>query len=311
VLTARYHTALGEILIDSAFDLIATIVFPMLTLLHADMACDIDYESFRIYNEVLPPGSFERRARMMADPNETARFKASVDALRILSASDLILRIGMHLFFSYRFNRVVEELVRQRTPRERLSTMEMQANQRHVPKAASLVFAIFGVGVVAVVSTGVARSRMACAPYPQCVVYAHWSDSSGLCPCLTLIDVATAPRSFDEWMRPPNVTDSVRALATAGKLRVLQLVNRNLPILPEELRRCEALELLYVCVWLTIHRLWTTAGFHCSPDCWTTVIVRLRTQAWTRFQHGSSCSSAWSICKTAQSHVLQICYPGH
>jgi len=246
VLTARYHTALGEILIDSAFDLIATIVFPMLTLLHADMACDIDYESFRIYNEVLPPGSFERRARMIADPNEVAQFRSSFDALRVKNATDLFIRVGMNMFFSYRFNRVVEELVRQRATRKRASTKKLLAHQRHVPRAMSLLFVTFGIAVVIIVSAGVTRAQSACSKYPQCVTHAYWSDTNGLCPCLTLIDVDFAPKTFDDWLHPPNVTDAVRVLSSAGTLKTLQLVNRELTQLPDELRACDRLELLYV-----------------------------------------------------------------
>lgn len=244
VLAARHHTALDEILIDSAFDLTATIAIPMLTLLHAYVTCDIDYESFRIYNQVLPLGNFERRARMMTDPNEVARFRSSFDALRVRTAPDLVVRVGMNLFFSYRFNRVVEELVRQHATRERASTMKVLANQRHVPRVVSLLFVAFGVAVLAIVSSGVVKSQKACSRYPQCVTHAYWSEANGFCPCLTLVDVDYAPRTFDDWTNPADVVDAVRALSTAGTLRTLHLVNRDLRQLPDELHACDQLELL-------------------------------------------------------------------
>jgi len=110
----------------------------------------------------------------------------------------------------------------------------------------SLLFVTFGIAVVIIVSAGVTRAQSACSKYPQCVTHAYWSDTNGLCPCLTLIDVDFAPKTFDDWLHPPNVTDAVRVLSSAGTLKTLQLVNRELTQLPDELRACDRLELLYV-----------------------------------------------------------------
>ncbi|KAG3062890.1 hypothetical protein PC121_g12412 [Phytophthora cactorum] len=54
----------------------------------------------------------------------------------------------------------------------------------------------------------------------------------------TLIDNDFAPKTYAEWMNPKNVTAKVTQLATMGLLQIVQLTNRNLQVLPEEIRGC-------------------------------------------------------------------------
>jgi len=104
-------TAFAEILIDSLLDWCAAVLFPMLLLVYSVKMFDLDRAVQRINMEVLPVGSFERRARMLADPIEIERFLVSFESLRIRTAPDLFLRIGLNLGFSHRFKRVVEVLI--------------------------------------------------------------------------------------------------------------------------------------------------------------------------------------------------------
>ncbi|KAG7387376.1 hypothetical protein PHYBOEH_008259 [Phytophthora boehmeriae] len=57
-----------------------------------------------------------------------------------------------------------------------------------------------------------------------------------------MIDRDIAPKTYGEWENPKNVTEKVIQLATTGELQTLQLTNRYLPVLPEELRRCTNLK---------------------------------------------------------------------
>ncbi|KAL4168959.1 hypothetical protein KRP22_009888 [Phytophthora ramorum] len=50
--------------------------------------------------------------------------------------------------------------------------------------------------------------------------------------------------TYEEWIHPVDVTETVRALALSGDLQVFQLTNRNMVIWPEELQRCVNLEYL-------------------------------------------------------------------
>jgi hypothetical protein len=65
------------------------------------------------------------------------------------------------------------------------------------------------------------------------------------CPCLILIDRDVAPKSWEEWLQPRDVTEKVAQLASMGELQAILLTNRYLPVLPAELRRCTGIKHLY------------------------------------------------------------------
>ncbi|KAG6577842.1 uncharacterized protein IUM83_16793 [Phytophthora cinnamomi] len=92
IISHRY-TAFAEILIDSLFDLFAAVVFPIIVLVYSAYNFDFDRAVFRINTELLPVGSFERRARMFANPTEIELFRVSFDSLRIRTLPDFFLRI--------------------------------------------------------------------------------------------------------------------------------------------------------------------------------------------------------------------------
>jgi hypothetical protein len=285
------HSAFAEILVDSLFDLSAAVVFPILVLVYCAYTFDYDHEVFRIYMEVMPVGSFERRARMFADPTEIELFRVSFDSLRIQSVSDLFLRIGMNLSFSYRFKRVVEVLIQMQTLRQqnRLKkrqpvTLEppslvtvagamsgWQVCQKSVPRSIALLFIAYSVGVIVVTHQCVATSQQVCTPHPECVVFAYrWRDTT-LCPCRALVDGDRAPKTYQAWTNPVDATDTMKALAAAGTLKTFQLINRQLTFLPEEIRRCGGLHFMYVtsinmlCVnKLTNLQRWHPVQIHCE-----------------------------------------------
>ncbi|GMF35121.1 unnamed protein product [Phytophthora lilii] len=234
------HSAFAEILIDSMFDLGATVLFPIVVLVYCSQTFDFDHAVFQINMELMPIGSFERRARMFADPTEIEQFRVSLDALRILSLPDFFLRIGMNLGFSYRFKRVVEVLIQMQTQSQRdkiqkkslkhkrnilkLSTQmsNSQRCQQSVPRPLALVFLTFTVGVLVVTHRAISTSQVACSEYPECVVFAYRWRNSEVCPCRALVDGDRAPRTYYEWTHPVNITETVKELAAAGTLATLQ-----------------------------------------------------------------------------------------
>jgi hypothetical protein len=235
-----------------SFDLIATIAFPIAVLLYSYMNFNIDRHAIQINMANIPPGFFERNARMIADPAEIALFLAGFDSLRILTYTDFFLRVSMNLSFCNRLQGVVNAMLLERRRRVQVHVdgygstsspdLQMAQAQRPVPRYLASIFVVFAAVVLAFSDRAVASSYEACKPYPQCAVYAHrWSDST-TCPCLTLIDVERSPRTFDEWMHPVDVTDVVHQLSASGDLRALQLINRGLPHWPDELRKCRRLQ---------------------------------------------------------------------
>ncbi|KAE9039281.1 hypothetical protein PR001_g4946 [Phytophthora rubi] len=263
IISHRY-TAFAEILIDSLFDLCAAVVFPIAVLLYSAHNFDFDRAVFRINMELLPVGSFERRARMLANPTEIELFRVSFDSLRIRTLSDFFLRIGMNIGFAYRFKRVVEVLIQMQTQRQRQQATKRGSQvdqhstllkfpkvvggkrscQRAAPKSLAILFLAYSVGVVVVTQEAISTSQSVCAPFPECVVFAYrWRDTP-YCPCRALIDGDRAPKTYYEWTHPADATNTVKALASAGTLETLQLINRQLTVLPDELRGCRDLNFI-------------------------------------------------------------------
>jgi hypothetical protein len=260
-------TAFAEILIDSLLDWCAAVLFPMLLLVYSVKMFDLDRAVQRINMEVLPVGSFERRARMLADPIEIERFLVSFESLRIRTAPDLFLRIGLNLGFSHRFKRVVEVLIQLQTQRQRdrekrrkssvishqptllefpKAVSTASACQRVVPRSLSVVFLAYSMGVVLATYQSISVSQATCSSHPECIVFAYrWRDS-GFCPCRALVDGNRAPMTYFEWTHPVDITATVKSLAASGTLKTLQLVNRQLKFLPDELRTCHNLHFMYV-----------------------------------------------------------------
>lgn len=91
----------------------------------------------------------------------------------------------------------------------------------------------------------VALSVAVCNGYPTCVARAHRADNNGMCQCLVLVDTDVAPTSYEAWTNPPDTTGSVKQLAASGGLIVLQVTNRRLEELPDELQMCSERRHIY------------------------------------------------------------------
>ncbi|KAF4034679.1 hypothetical protein GN244_ATG13335 [Phytophthora infestans] len=254
------HSALAEVLLDSLFDLGATVLLPILLLAYCSYTFDYDHDTFHIYMKLMPVGSFERRARMFANPTEIELFRVSFGSLRIRSAPDLLLRIGMNLGFSYRFKRVVDVLIQMQTdkmleqhkhpkPVVKISSTVLAlsgdavAYQKSVPRSIALLFAAFSLGILFVTHKAITTSQTICRPHPECVVFAYRWYYSEFCPCKALV---TGNRAPYEWTHPIDATNMVKALTAAGTLETLQLINRQLTRFPDELRSCHNLKYLSI-----------------------------------------------------------------
>ncbi|TYZ60609.1 hypothetical protein PybrP1_004277 [[Pythium] brassicae (nom. inval.)] len=235
-----------------SFDLIFAVLLPIGVISYSAKAFKFDHAEFLLNLEVFPDGSFERRARMIADPAQVALFRTGLDSLRILTPIDLVVRIGISLSFCNCLKRVVEIMIanqRKVAPSRRsVSRVDSfsEPMQKTVPRRYALLFALFSIAIALYTYGAVVASRMQCDAYPECVVYAYHWRTHGLCPCLTMIDADPTPKSYDEWIHPVDATQSVRELAASGQLRALQLINRVMRRWPEELLRCTDLRYMYV-----------------------------------------------------------------
>lgn len=199
---------------------------------------NFDRRLFAINLDIFPIGRFERLARAIADPTNTAIIDKSLNSLRIHSVVDFVTRLGTNLALCYHFSQLVD-LARQST-----RNYPSRYPKRH---PIGLVYIAIPVVMAVFVSLSISTSQFACSPHPECVVHAHrWTvaQSGDLtkCPCIALVDADPAPKSIMDWVIPRNVTEKVMQLAATGDLEMLQLINRQLITIPEELRGCPKLK---------------------------------------------------------------------
>lgn len=86
---------------------------PMILLMYSYYNFQFDRDVFLIANRLSEPGNFERQARMNANPAQVNLFLINLNALRITTALDFCLRIGMNLSFAYRLKRILEVTAKQ------------------------------------------------------------------------------------------------------------------------------------------------------------------------------------------------------
>ncbi|KAE9272508.1 hypothetical protein PR003_g30181 [Phytophthora rubi] len=232
---------LAEIFIDILFDFLIIIGCPMLVV-YCLSTFTFDHVKFAINLEVFPPGWFEQGASVLADAEQVGVIYESLKSLRIMTALNFFTRIGVNMTLCFRLWLVVGLI---KTPKKHRSSVYPK---RHRLGAALLV--AYAAMLIICVEESVRTSSLACQPHPECVVNARrWTvleaGSLTQCPCLMLIDRDLAPKTYAEWENPMNVTEKVAQLAAKGELHTLQLTNRYLGTLPEELRRCKNLRHLY------------------------------------------------------------------
>ncbi|KAG7378102.1 hypothetical protein PHYPSEUDO_010556 [Phytophthora pseudosyringae] len=228
-------SGITEVVVDLFFDFLVVVVYPLLGIAYCLSTFSLDRRKIAISLDIFPVGWFERNASVISNPVQTDVIYKALKSLQMLSLVDFCLRVGVHLVFSYRLYRVAELIQETRHKPFRLYP------KRHFSSIATLI--AFVVVMVIFVEKSVWTSALACELHPECAVKAHrWTivekGSRTQCPCLTLIDGDHAPKTYEEWIQPEDVTLKVIQLAATGDLRTIQLTNRFFPELPEELRTC-------------------------------------------------------------------------
>lgn len=210
----------------------------MLVLVYCLATFDFDRKLLAINEAVFPPGRFERLARVIADPVDTANVLNSLKSLRIQSTTSFFTRVGMNLSLCYQFARIATR---------KRGVQQSDASLYPFRHPVGLLFVLLPVILVVYVSQSIRTSEAACNPHPECITHAfRWislrQGDKTQCPCITLIDGPAVPRTYAEWQQPEDVMDKVTHLAMSGDLHSVQLTNRLLPTLPDELRRCRSLK---------------------------------------------------------------------
>ncbi|ETL90292.1 hypothetical protein L917_10984 [Phytophthora nicotianae] len=227
------QTVLVENLIDLIFDLLIAVGYPMILVCYCLSAFKFDRAKLMINQAVFPQGWLEQSASTIADPVQTVVIYKTLNSLRISSIFNFFTRMGINITLWLKCQRLMNLM---ENPRRQSSSVY----PRHCRLAASSLVA-FAIFVIIYVEESTRTSAVACHPHPECVINARrWLmlDSLTQCPCLALIDNNIAPKTYSEWMDPKDITAKVAHLATMGLLQIVQLTNRKLEVLPEELRGC-------------------------------------------------------------------------
>lgn len=223
-----------------SFDMLFAVGAPIMLLAYAYTDFQFDRDRARAILENLPPGSFDRQARLAADPSEVNMFLASFDALRTNTWSGLFVQFVLNVSFCYRLKRVVQVYSVSRRRVYNSGFLE-RLEQARVPHPLALIFLTISAMAIAHTYHAINQSRRLCDSYTECAAYAYRWESSLYCPCLAFISADKAPASYDIWINPPDATERLRLLTATGDLQVLYIVNRRLSVWPIELQRCKNL----------------------------------------------------------------------
>jgi hypothetical protein len=126
------------------------------------------------------------------------------------------------------------------------------APKRAVPAVVGVAFFTFGVACIASAVVSIRSAQAACEAFSSCILVSYmWppigaptADGSLLCNCIAFVDRDLAPNASESL---PDVTLDLAAVARAGSLETVQLVNRRIIVtLPDELSVCTNLRSLYV-----------------------------------------------------------------
>jgi hypothetical protein len=194
---------------------------PLVVIVYAKYNFHFGYATWHTREESIPAGTFDRVARMFADPTQMSMFLVGFDHLLLKSFSSVFIKCGFLFISNYKWLKIVIFLIRTNHARQRQLEVphirkKTKQSRRHL--FFGIFFSIF-FGVMLLVYTIVAirMSTKNCSPYPRCVVISYrWYAGESGCPCATYINRKTSPRTFAEWVNPVDVTNELGMVAREG-----------------------------------------------------------------------------------------------
>ncbi|KAJ0400221.1 hypothetical protein ATCC90586_002820 [Pythium insidiosum] len=217
------------------FDLTFAVFVPLYLLLYADSMFTFDRAAFSARIDSLEEGSFDRMARLFGDPAEISMFRFAMSSLLFHRLDRLFIRMILNVLSLYRGQSLIRSLV----------------NLRY--KSSTHLLHRGGILVFVYIALAVTSTTAACQRFPQCAVPRYqWNFNSQQCSCLVFIDRQVV-KTFSEWEEPPE-SKALGELAGAGYLRIVQVINRAVLELPDQLRRCHDLEQL-ILIYTKIERI--------------------------------------------------------
>lgn len=231
-----------------SLDLFFVVFAPLIVVIYAYYNFNLDRDVFAIRQEYLPSGSFDRIARLFANPAEQAVFLVGFRSMLLSSNSTIAIKTILLWVSIYKWRKIITTVVQSTHARRQSVVMPIKRHQsrRHLCLG-FVLYMLFGVSVVLHFVSAIVVTSKNCAPYGNCVVASNqWYVKSGACPCLVYSNRDDKPGSWDEWINPPDATEELNLLAETGDLTTIYIANRAVPVLPDALERCTHLTQMYV-----------------------------------------------------------------
>ncbi|POM62021.1 hypothetical protein PHPALM_28871 [Phytophthora palmivora] len=258
------------------FDLFFAVFAPLVVLVYFIRSFKFDRAEFLTRMETLSPGTFDGVARIFGEPSQISSFCSAFHYLQFSSGSTLFYKSALNVLSLYKWRKIVMTLIRNHHERQRErkrkalvgpvsgDTSRTSSFKRTLSKTLSrtnlkpkfgkhfitklllsLIFLVWGVFTLVFSIGSVVSTQDVCGKYDKCVLRSYqWNFGREHCTCLVFADRQTKPTTYAEWTDPVDTTANLAELATAGELRIIQIINRAVPELPEALRKCHDLQQL-------------------------------------------------------------------
>ncbi|KAE9095184.1 hypothetical protein PF010_g16804 [Phytophthora fragariae] len=272
IITRLYYT----------FDLFFAVFAPLVVLIYYIYTFKFDRAEFLTRSETLSRGIFDNVARIFAEPSQISSFCNAFHYLQFSSGTSLFYKSALNLLSLYKWRKIILTLIHNHNERQlerklralvgpakpnmsragtikavitrKLSSKPKMGNHFAPKLFLSLIFFATGVHNFVYAIGSVQSTTTLCSKYDKCALYSYWWNfGEKYCTCLIFADRETSPTTYAEWTNPTDITANLAELAMAGELRIIQIINRAVPELPEELKRCQRLEQLILAYTKTIH----------------------------------------------------------
>ncbi|GMF66270.1 unnamed protein product [Phytophthora lilii] len=258
---------------------------PLVVLIYYINTFEFDRAEFITRTQTLSPGTFDNVARIFGEPSQISSFCSAFHYLQFSLGSTLFYKSSLNLLSLYKWRKIIVTLIRNYHERkmerkrkalikpvatvitkaatikavitEKLSvSMRKPKLGRHFFPKLVLSLGFLAVGIYNFVYSigSVVSTTELCSKHDKCVLTSYsWNFGHKHCTCLVFADRQTSPKTYAEWTDPEDTTENLAELAIAGELRIIQIINRAVPELPEELRKCHNLEQLILAYTKTNH----------------------------------------------------------
>lgn len=235
------------------YDLFFAVFAPVVVVGYAYGNFKFDFDEFQTRLDTVPDGVFDRLARFFAYPTQLSVFRLGYFHLLLKTGPAIFVKCGLIFISLYKWSKIIVHLILSSHARQRQLEIphvakKTKQSRRHLFTGIVLFICA---GILLFVYTGVAvtTSTKNCKPFPNCIIVSYqWYANAGGCPCATYINRKTDPRTYAEWVNPPDVTEELALVAKEGQLKTIQIINRALPTFPDAMRKCTEIEQMYVSV---------------------------------------------------------------